>query len=63
MCGVLRLCNDVYTFQQVIDDVTVGVDTPEHLVQDGRFSHTIDAAEHVHVWVERPQNVFLSAPQ
>ena len=47
----------------MIDDVTIRIDTSEHLVQDGRFTHAIDAAEHVHMWVKRPQDMLLAAPQ
>jgi hypothetical protein len=43
--------------------VAFRTDALEDAVQDGGFSHAVDAAQDVHVWVKRPQDVLPATPK
>lgn len=60
---VLGFHQQVDTFEQVVGHVAVRVDALHHLVQDGRLAHAVDAAQHVDVRVECPDDVLLAAPE
>ena len=60
---VLGFHQQVDTFEQVVCHVAVRVDALHHLVQDGRLAHAVDAAQHVDVRVECPDDVLLAAPE
>ena len=61
--GIGRLYGQVDTLDEVVQQVAIGVDTAEHLVEDGRLPHPIDAAEDVDMGVELPQDMLLAAPE
>ena len=63
MGGILWLYRQMNTLEQVVLQVAIGIDAAEHLVQDGRLSHTIDTTEDIHMRVKIPYDMLLTAPQ
>jgi hypothetical protein len=54
MRSILGLGSDMNPLQQMVQQIAIGTNALEYLVQYRTFSHTIDTAEDIHVWVERP---------
>ena len=61
--GISGLHIYMYSLQQVVDDVAVGVHTLDDLVEDSALAHTIDTAQDIHLPVQFPHHVFLPAPE
>jgi len=53
----------MYAFEQMTGEVATGRETLDHLVEDGRLAHAVDAAEDVDLPVEVPDDMLAPAPE
>ena len=61
--GIGRIGLYMHTFEQVIDNVAIHLDTLHHLIYYSTLTHSIDTAKHVHASVKIPNDMPLAAPK